>query len=428
MWRQRLLNPFIQEGRSTAYLLEQYQAIQKNCSMNLPVTTSSSTLFVSLAYTDAPGEATPSPTTSGNAPAATTCVGQVINPPKPGEFVDCLKMAEDYKVPLGDIYKATGDPMCQFNTPICLPLSCEGEVVWDGQSCAQLAAQYSSDKLNVTEMMFLSWNPNIVGDCSRLKPGQRVCSRPPGGQFAPTGVIYAPTAAGSYYSTASAAAPTRTGTTASCGLYHTVVSGDTCNSVALRYGIKFQTIKDLNTVIDDTCTNIWLDYAICVAPVTQAPKSSDGTCGPGASHATCEGTAFGSCCSTSGYCGSSSEYCGAGNCASGACSGDGTGVTTDGTCSPTTSCNNPSFGPCCSTSGYCGSTADYCGLGNCYSGACDANEGGLSTDGSCGPNFAGNKICTGTQLGSCCSNFGYCGSTDDYCSASNCHSGACQSS
>ncbi|KAH7070252.1 carbohydrate-binding module family 18 protein [Paraphoma chrysanthemicola] len=427
MWRQRLLNPFLQEGRSTTYLLEQYQSIQKNCSMNLPITTSSSTLFVSLAYTDVPGEVTPSPTTSGSAPAATTCVGQLINPPKSGEFVDCLKMAEDYKVPLGDIYKATGDPMCQFNTSICLPKSCEGEVIWDGQSCAQLAAQYSSDKLNVTEMMFLSWNPNIVGDCSRLKPGQRVCSRPPGGQFTPTGVIYAPTAAGSYYSTASAAAPTRTGTTASCGLYHTVVSGDTCNSVALRYGIKFQTIKDLNNVIDDTCTNLWLDYAICVAPVTQAPKSSDGTCGPGASHATCEGTAFGSCCSTSGYCGSNIDYCGAGNCASGACSGDGTGVTTDGTCSPTISCNNPSFGPCCSTSGYCGSTKDYCGPGNCSSGACDANEGGLSTDGSCGPNFAGNKICTGTQFGSCCSNYGYCGSTDDYCSASNCHSGACQS-
>jgi len=428
MWRQRLLNPFLQDGRSTTYMLEQYQAIQKNCSMNLPLTTSSSTLFVSLAYTSVSGEVTASPTTSGSTPAATTCVGQMIDPPQTGEFVDCLKLAEDYKVPLGDIYKATGDPMCQFNTTICLPRSCEGEVIWDGQSCAQLAAQYSSDKLNVTELMFLSWNPNIVGDCTRLKPGQRVCSRPPGGQFVPTGVIYAPTAAGSYYSTASAPVPTRTGTTENCGLYHSVVSGDTCNSVALRYGIKFETIRDLNTIIDDTCTNLWLEYAICVAPVTQAPKSSDGTCGPGANHATCEGTAFGSCCSTSGYCGSSDDYCGAGNCASGACSGDSTGVTTDGTCNPTISCNNPSFGPCCSTSGYCGSTSDYCGPGNCYSGACDANEGGLSTDGSCGPNFAGNKICTGTQFGTCCSNYGYCGSTDDYCSANNCHSGACKSS
>jgi hypothetical protein len=230
MWRQRLLNPFLQDGRSTTYLLEQYQAIQKNCSMNLPVTTSSSTLFVSLDYTSVPAETTPTPTTSGSAPATTTCVGQVIDPPKAGELVDCIKMADDYKVALGDIYKATGDALCQFTTPICLPPSCEGEVIWDGESCSDLATKYSSDGLKVTEMMFLSWNPNIVGDCTRLKLGQRVCSRPPGGQYKPTGVIYAPTAAGSYYSTATAPAPTRTGTTEACGLYHTVVSGDTCNS------------------------------------------------------------------------------------------------------------------------------------------------------------------------------------------------------
>lgn len=267
-------------------------------------------------------------------------------------------MADDYRTPTGDIIVATGDSMCQFNTSICLPLPCEGEVIWDGQSCAQLAAQYSSAALKISERMFLSWNPNIVGSCSRLMPGQRVCSRPPGGQFVPTGVIYPPTAAGSYYSTASAPAPTRTGMTESCGLSHTVVSGGTCNSVSLRYGINLKTLQSLNTVTDDTCTNLWLEYAVCVAPATSAPQSRDSTCGPNANHATCEGTSFGPCCSTSGYCGSSPEYCGAGNCASGACSGDSTGVTTDGICGPATSCNNPSFGPCCSTSGYCGSTSD----------------------------------------------------------------------
>lgn len=425
MWRQRLLNPFIQDSNSTSYLLEQYQNIQKNCSTNLPVTTSSSTLFVSLSLTSMPSEETGPPTTTGSVPAATTCVGQLIEPPGSGEFSDCQDMADKYNVATGDIITITQDSMCQYNTSICLPLPCRGEVIWDGQSCAQLAAQYSNTTYNVTEQMFLSWNPNVVGSCSRLIPGQRVCSSPPGGQFVATGAIYAPTSAGAYYSTASPSAPTQTGTTESCGLYYIVASGDTCNSIALRYGINFTALQSLNTDVDDACTNLWLNYAICVASVTPAPLSSDGLCGPTVNHAICEGTSFGSCCSTSGYCGSSSNYCEAGNCFSGGCTADSTGVTTDGTCGPGTTCDNPSFGRCCSTSGYCGSGSEYCGPGNCFSGACDADEGGLSTDGSCGPNFAGNKTCTGTQFGSCCSVSGYCGSTTDYCGPGNCYSGAC---
>lgn len=31
-----------------------------------------------------------------------------------------------------------------------------------------------------------------------------------------------------------------------------------------------------------------------------------------------------------------------------------------------------------------------------HSGQCDPDIGGLSINGECGPNFAGNKICTGT--------------------------------
>lgn len=49
------------------------------------------------------------------------------------------------------------------------------------------------------------------------------------------------------------------------------------------------------------------------------------------------------------------------------------------------------------------------------SGACETDNGGPSLDGSCGPNFAGNKTCTGTQFGACCSLYGYCGDSADYC-------------
>ncbi|PON25458.1 LysM domain-containing protein [Trichoderma gamsii] len=425
MWRQRLLDPFIQEGDSSAYLLDQYNLIQKNCSTSLPVTTSSSTLFISNALVTSTS-ASGTPTTSSGA-ATTTCAGQLIKPPTASNIY-CQELAQQYNVTTGDLMAATNDPFCEFDSPICLPLACDGEIIWDGQSCDQLALQYSNSTNNVTTLMFLSWNPNIVGDCQRLAPGQRVCSSPPDGQFVPTGVIYAPTAAGSYYTTASPSIPTQSGTVDSCGLFYNVVAGDTCEEISLRFGINFTTFQTLNPEINSGCTNLWLNYAVCVAPVTAAPLSTDGTCGPAWNHATCTGTNFGKCCSTAGYCGSSADYCSAGNCVSGACSGVSTGVTTDGTCGPAnggTTCDNPSFGPCCSTAGYCGSTSEYCGPGNCYSGKCDPDLGGPSTDGSCGPLFAGNKTCTGTQFGSCCSVSGYCGSSSAYCGVGNCYSGAC---
>jgi len=62
-----------------------------------------------------------------------------------------------------------------------------------------------------------------------------------------------------------------------------------------------------------------------------------------------------------------------------------------------------------------------------YSGKCDPDIGGPSINGECGPLFQGNKTCTGTQFGACCSQSGYCGDSDDYCKGSNCYSGACHS-
>ena len=67
---------------------------------------------------------------------------------------------------------------------------------------------------------------------------------------------------------------------------------------------------------------------------------------------------------------------------------------------------------CCSQYGYCGSTSDYCGTG-CQSGPCTSSSGG-----GCNPACASNL---------CCSQYGYCGSTSAYCGAG-CKSGPCTSS
>eukprot|EP00271_Cylindrocystis_brebissonii_P020594 TRINITY_DN688_c0_g2_i10.p1 TRINITY_DN688_c0_g2~~TRINITY_DN688_c0_g2_i10.p1 ORF type:complete len:313 (+),score=8.09 TRINITY_DN688_c0_g2_i10:418-1356(+) len=58
---------------------------------------------------------------------------------------------------------------------------------------------------------------------------------------------------------------------------------------------------------------------------------------------------------------------------------------------------------CCSQFGFCGSTSDYCGTG------CNPNGGTCPSAGGCG---------TGPNCGTqCCSEFGYCGTTSDYCGA-----------
>lgn len=178
-------------------------------------------------------------------------------------------------------------------------------------------------------------------------------------------------------------------------------------------------------MLNEACTNLWVGYSICVASVTTGPRSQNGRCGPENAFSTCDGTAFGACCGNNGRCGNGDEYCAAGSCFSGDCQSN-VKVSQDGACNGTITCKGSRFGDCCSTYGYCGSGEAYCGPGNCSSGDCDPDIGGKSLDGSCGPYFAGNKTCTGTQFGACCSTSGFCGDSSAYCGTGNCHSGACE--
>ncbi|KKF92177.1 Lectin-B [Ceratocystis platani] len=201
----------------------------------------------------------------------------------------------------------------------------------------------------------------------------------------------------------------------------------------------------------------------------EAPKtaelapSPDGSCG-GKTGYTCTGS---NCCSKWGWCGATSQYCGAG-CQTGFGRCDSTDaqspaksfraikrddttntpdapkttetsdapkatetpdapktskltLSPDGTCGGETgyTCTGTN---CCSKWGWCGATDDFCGAG-CQAGfgRCDpvsdekdnkAPKVVLSPDGSCGGENG--YTCTGTN---CCSKWGWCGATDDFCGA-----------
>jgi hypothetical protein len=87
-------------------------------------------------------------------------------------------------------------------------------------------------------------------------------------------------------------------------------------------------------------------------------------------------------------------------------------------------------GSCCSPYGWCGSTPAHCGTG-CLSGCDNATEpppttpaAGTRDDGRCGKEFNGATCDSKGAFGGCCSAYGYCGSTDGHCSkADGCQNG-----
>ncbi|KAE8847587.1 hypothetical protein PTNB73_01435 [Pyrenophora teres f. teres] len=185
---------------------------------------------------------------------------------------------------------------------------------------------------------------------------------------------------------------------------------------------------------------IYWSFALLAAVNVHAFKVSDtGRCGKANNGLVCTGSAFGNCCSQSGWCGTSSGHCGVGcdknfgTCTTATSPQGPKGVVSyDGTCggSKGLTCQGSSFGNCCSSYGYCGSTSAYCGVG------CNANFGGcargqttssmrptsikpsptsaaprptstgkLSTNARCGYMYGATEgfNCLGSRFGDCCS-------------------------
>ncbi|KAM0277064.1 hypothetical protein ACHAQH_006134 [Verticillium albo-atrum] len=165
--------------------------------------------------------------------------------------------------------------------------------------------------------------------------------------------------------------------------------------------------------------------------------STDSSCG-GPSNFVCPA---GTCCSQFGFCGTSPQHCGTdcqptfGVCGvfvpvdpnapvpSTAPVATG-GVSPDDTCGGANAFTCPE-GTCCSEFGFCGTTTAHCStgcqsaFGTCGEGASPAETGApapvatpgsISPDSSCGG--ANAFVC---PAGTCCSQFGFCGTTTDHC-------------
>ncbi|OHW94368.1 LysM domain-containing protein [Colletotrichum incanum] len=58
--------------------------------------------------------------------------------------------------------------------------------------------------------------------------------------------------------------PILPGAVPNCNKWYKITSGDTCNVVATKNGIIVAQLRSWNTEINTSCSNLWLDYYICV--------------------------------------------------------------------------------------------------------------------------------------------------------------------
>ncbi|KAL2068497.1 hypothetical protein VTL71DRAFT_14834 [Oculimacula yallundae] len=73
-------------------------------------------------------------------------------------------------------------------------------------------------------------------------------------------------------------APTQPGTTANCNKFHTVVSGDDCGVLELKYGINHTQFITWNPAVSQDCQdNFWPKYAYCVGIAIPTGPTQPGT-------------------------------------------------------------------------------------------------------------------------------------------------------
>lgn len=120
LWRQRLLSHDLRAGDTTDYMMDQFAALQSNCSVDMPYTTFSPTrpMPTFTGIKDSTITAPPSTAT----PNVDECTGRVVEPLT--SYWPCDWLSREYNVSTGALVEATQHPFCMFSQSICLPPPC----------------------------------------------------------------------------------------------------------------------------------------------------------------------------------------------------------------------------------------------------------------------------------------------------------------
>lgn len=115
-------------------------------------------------------------------------------------------------------------------------------------------------RFGITFDQLRTMNPSLDATCSNLFLSDSYCVALVDGSTIPTSS--APPTTTSFVSPPG---PTQSGATTKCRQWYTTVSGDDCSIVGQAFGITFAQLKAWNPYLDASCSNMWLEYAYCVA-------------------------------------------------------------------------------------------------------------------------------------------------------------------
>ncbi|KAH7360209.1 hypothetical protein BKA65DRAFT_576795 [Rhexocercosporidium sp. MPI-PUGE-AT-0058] len=279
MWH-RLNSLFLPDSDHSDYLISEYQDILDVCQVIMPETIVRALPSYAAApnITYLPPGTDPANNSSSPSTSSGNCSGQTLT----SSSIGCNSLSQKYQVATGDLQAATNSDDCVVTSSICVPSPCTLKQVGTGDSCDSLALSYTSSSFNVSTMLFLSWNPNIMGLCNNLTANQYVCSSPPGGLYllpapingtntdasgqnrggqGPVGVV--PT------TNSTAAAPTQPDISSNCTKFAYAGSGDTCFGFTQSFKITMADFTTWNPALGypdghNCTTQFWLGYDYCV--------------------------------------------------------------------------------------------------------------------------------------------------------------------
>lgn len=171
---------------------------------------------------------------------------------------------------------------------VCLP----------GDDCARISVQYS-----ISVDLFNQLNPSVDDLCDNLLPGLAYCVLPTVDWDAEAN---SPPPDNS--TTVAPPAPTESGTTNQCYVWHVAQANETCELIAASFGISFQTLRFWNPSIDEDCYNFNEGEAYCVRGAVWPTETSVPTVTPTGSSPPSTSTSSSSTCSKT-YTVVSGDYC-----------------------------------------------------------------------------------------------------------------------
>lgn len=169
----------------------------------------------------------------------------------------------------GLVYLNSLDAGCtnfpQAGTAICIPSTCKTYTVKTDDTCLAIIQQQSTD---ATMVQLQSWNMNLNRQCSNLQDyaNTTICIS------APLDIAESsPNNTNPVQSTFTTEAPVPTDivdqTNTYCGKYYKVAKGDECGLISTQNHISLQDFYFLNPEVNTNCTNLFLGYSYCIAPV-----------------------------------------------------------------------------------------------------------------------------------------------------------------